>query len=100
LLIVSSSFTLLLDAGQSPAHVIELKVGPCLWIRILLTRIVVVIDTLVVYEIVSTATVSTWRRCVLCGLIVIFLLIIVIIVITCPIHHHVFVALYRRLKDV
>jgi hypothetical protein len=99
LLIVGSSLALLLDAGQSPAHVIVLEVSPCLRVRVLLTRIVVVIDTLVVYQIVSAAaTVTTWRRRVLCGLIGIFFLVIVIIVIACPIHHHVFVALYTDAK--
>ena len=98
MLIVGSSLALLLDAGQSPAHVIVLEVSPCLRVRVLLTRIVVVIDTLVVYKIVSTAAVTTWRRRVLCGLIGIFFLVIVIIVVACPIHHHVFVALYTDAK--
>lgn len=80
--------SLLLDALQPLTHVFVLEVRASLGISVLLARIVVVVDTLVVDQVVTSLSVI-WSDILVCRLLimVVFLVIVIVFVRIAPVHH-------------
>jgi hypothetical protein len=91
LLVVGLSF--LLDTVEPPAHILVLEVGTRLWVSVLLPRIVVVVDTFVVYQVITSTIATCWSSILVCRLLLVVLLVIVIVFICISCVHHLVINL-------
>jgi hypothetical protein len=91
LLVVGLSF--LLDTVEPPAHILVLEVCTRLWVSVLLPRIVVVVDTFVVYQVVTSTIATCWSSILVCRLLLVVLLVIVIVFICISCVHHLVINL-------